>query len=146
MQASLRVAALCAAILGMGCSKQNPETASVPAQAGAPKASIRRSENLITSDELSGSTAQNVFQAVQVLRPGWLRSRARTSLGAGGSADGLWVYMDNTRYGGIDALRQLPLTGIIEIRYLDPAEATTRFGTGHTLGAIVIRMTRAGSM
>lgn len=147
MRAAFRAATLCVSILGIGCSKQNPDTAAVPTQAGTPTASARRSENLITADELSKSTAQNVYQAVQILRPGWLRARARTSMGSGGAAaEGLWVYMGSTRYGGIDALQQLPLSGIVEIRYLDPSEATNRFGTGHTFGAIVIRMSRAGSL
>ncbi len=142
MNTCFRVAALSTVILGLACSKKNPETTTTPAQSGAPTATARRDANVISGDELINSGAHDVYRAIQMLRPGWFRLRARTSLGQGGSADGLYVYFENTRYGPVESLQQLSVNGIAEVRYLDPSEATNRYGTGHSLGAIVIKHAR----
>jgi len=142
MNTCFRVAALSAVILSLGCSKKSPDTTTTPAQAGTPTASARRNANVISGEELSKSGAQDVYRAIQMLRPGWFRSRARTSLGQGSSAEGLSVYFENTRYGPVESLQQLPVNGISEVRFLDPSEATNRYGTGHSMGAIVIKHAR----
>lgn len=134
----VRMAGLTVALLGVACAKQQADTAATPQAGAAP--STRRSTSVITSEELSETNAQNAYYAIQMLRPGWFRSRARTSLGAGGAADPMYVYLDNTRYGTIQSLQQMSLSGIAEIRYMDASEATNRFGTGHAMGAIVIKL------
>lgn len=106
----------------------------------AAPAVTRRSANLITAAELNESSASNLYQAIQMLRPNWLRGRPRGSPGAG--REEVVVYLDANRYGGAASLNSLSLGGIVEIRYMDASEATNRFGTGHTGGAIVIRMTK----
>jgi len=53
---------------------------------------------------------------------------------------GLLVYLDNTRMGGTDALRDIPATSITALQYMDAATATARLpGIGSTVisGAIV---------
>ena len=40
--------------------------------------------------------------------------------------------------GGPDMLQQIPITEFKEIRYLSATDATQRFGTGHTAGAIIV--------
>ena len=50
----------------------------------------------------------------------------------------LVVYMNESRLGGSDQLRQIPLSDIREIRYFTAADATTKWGTGHTAGAIQV--------
>lgn len=145
MTTIIRVAGLTAALLGIGCSKKDPEIAAAPTES-RPAAQERRSTNVITAAELQNSSASNLYQAVQVLRPQWLRSRGPTSLGGtartGGEGSQLMVYMDNTRYGNVQSLQSLSLQGVIELRYLDASEATNRFGTGHAMGAIVIKQMR----
>ena len=37
------------------------------------------------------------------------------------------------------SLREIPAAAVIDILYLNAADATTRFGTGHDNGAILVR-------
>ena len=106
------------------------------AQAGAPH---RSTGNVIAGDELTGTGATNVYEAVQRLRPQWLTS---ARIRRGGSGDELVVYLDSNRYGTLTSLRSLSLGGIQEVRYYGASEATNRFGTGHTGGAIVVSMSK----
>jgi hypothetical protein len=106
------------------------------AQAGAPR---RSTGNVIGGDELNATGATNVYEAVQRLRPQWLTS---ARIRRGGSGDELVVYLDSNRYGTLTSLRSLSLGGIQEVRYYGASEATNRFGTGHTGGAIVVSMSK----
>ena len=57
----------------------------------------------------------------------------------------LIVYLDNMRLGTISELHNIPAAGVLGIRYYTPAEATYRWGAGHTHGAIqVLTVTEAG--
>jgi hypothetical protein len=100
----------------------------------------RHSAYVITDEEISAAQGVvTVYDAIQRLRPQWLtNSRARNV----GSNDQLIVYLDTNRYGTIESLRQMPIGGVTDIKYLSAAEATNRFGTGHAGGAIVITMSR----
>ena len=52
--------------------------------------------------------------------------------------EGIIVYANGIRLGGTDTLRDLPVVDIKEIQYISAADATQRFGTGHSHGAILI--------
>src|SRR5438132_12465917 len=106
------------------------------AQGGSPR---RSTGNVIGGDELTGTGATNVYEAVQRLRPQWLTS---SRIRRGGSGDELVVYLDSNRYGTLTSLRTLSLAGVQEVRYYGASEATNRFGTGHTGGAIVVSMSK----
>lgn len=134
-----------------GCASKAAETteASATPVSGTPAAARTRNTNTITASELAESGAQNLYQAVQILRPQWLRARPRTTMGGSSSrtggastADATVVYLDQTKYGGLTTMQQLTPGGVQELRFYDGVEATNRFGTGHTAGAIVIRMAK----
>ena len=58
----------------------------------------------------------------------------------------LIVYLDNMRLGTISELHNIAAAGVLGIRYYTAAEATYRWGAGHTHGAIqVLTVTEAGS-
>ena len=141
------------AFVAAGCASKPAETADVAATPQAANASVagnaRRNTNTITASELTESSAQNLYQAVQILRPQWLRARPRTTMGAASSrtggataADQTVVYLEQNRYGGLTSLQQLTASGVAEIRFYDGVEATNRFGSGHTAGAIVVRRSK----
>lgn len=146
------VAACVALVTSTGCGNKQAGTApaaEATPQSGTSAAARSRNGNTITAAELSEAGAQNLYQAVQILRPQWLRARPRTSMGAAGSrsggassADVTIVYLDQNRYGGLTALQQLTMGGVTEIRFYDGLEATNRFGSGHTAGAIVVRTSK----
>lgn len=92
------------------------------------------SRNIITSEEIRDSGALTAYQAVRDLRPRFLRP-GRFNLK--GSAYPI-VYVDDMRLGEVDELRRIPTSDVLTIQYLSPPDATTRFGTGHTGGALLV--------
>jgi len=89
----------------------------------------------MTEQELRESTVLNALEAVRQHRPAWLRSRGATSRGT--SAEPV-VYYGEVRMGGIQSLSQFNIGGIKELRYYNATEATNRWGTGHSAGAIFV--------
>src|SRR5688572_5053350 len=97
----------------------------------------RRDPELITMEELSTATSTTLFDAVRALRPAWmLRSRPTAVLQQQQAQ--LIVYVDGTRYGGIESLRQLSTNGVVSVRFFSVGAAQARFGAGHLLGAIEV--------
>lgn len=99
--------------------------------------------DVIAFEEVRETSANDAYQVVQLLRPRWLRPRSAPSLtnAGGGYAR---IYVDNVPLdGGTRALSTVPVGDIREIRYISPSDATTRFGTGHAGGVIMV-LTRTG--
>ncbi len=96
--------------------------------------SPRRQRNLITAEELQSINAISVVAAVRRLRPQWVRTSGRR--------DEPVVYVDDFRAGHIAALDRLSIHDIAELRYLSASDATTRYGTGHDGGVILVRTKR----
>lgn len=130
----LRIIALAAALgaVATGCA---------PATGASGTSAPARGTNVITQAEIDALTGvRTARQAIETLRPNWLRARGSTSItrAAAGSEEGIVVYLDRNRLGGIASLEQLNVLDFSELRFLTAAEATQRFGTGHPLGAIVL--------
>jgi hypothetical protein len=100
-----------------------------------PDALVRYQDDVITADEIERTTAENVLVLVSSRRPNWLRGRGGTSFLAEGE---LIAYLDGTRLGGAQELRQVTTDGIALVRYFDAASATIRFGSGHQHGVIQV--------
>lgn len=81
----------------------------------------------------AGSTA---FDVISQLRPAWLRPRGAPSLTDADPHPA--VYLDGLYFGGIDDLRAVPANQLETARYLSASDATTRFGTDHASGAILV--------
>ena len=99
--------------------------------------------NVITREELEASGTTNLYDAIQRLRPQWLRNASQTSYGGGGTE--LVVYQNTTQLGGLDALRQLAPGYAETIRYLDASTAMNTLpglGSRRVAGAIVIELPR----
>jgi hypothetical protein len=92
----------------------------------------------ITRADLDHVAMRDAYEVVQRLRPTWLRSRGRVSIQST-TAQLPVVYVDNIRFGGPGSLRQISVDAVEEIRYMGAGEATTRYGTGHAGGVILVR-------
>jgi hypothetical protein len=137
---SLTLAATLAGALGCassGSSSQagDPQTTAV-SSAGTTRP--RKDPNVITGEELASRSTLTARQAIEQLRPQFLRVRGTTTLGNAQTSDVIWVYFDGTRMGTLEVLNNIGAHEIREIRYLNPSEATNRYGTGHVQGAILI--------
>lgn len=96
-----------------------------------------RRSNLITAEEIAKSSANNAYDAVRTLRPAWFVPR-----GASAGQAAIMVYIDGTREESLEALRSVEADRIKECRFLDANDATTKYGTGHTAGAIEVTTKR----
>ena len=109
------------------------------ASGGAAAGTRSHDRNRISGDELRGTTATNLYDAIHSLRPQWLVKRGARSLTPGMEGD-IVVYQEVTRLGGPDILRSIAVGDVQEAQFLSPSEATMRYGTGHPHGAIVVVM------
>lgn len=100
-----------------------------------------RSQNVIESEQIEATNHQTAYEVVRSLRPAWLRDRPRSVTNP--DASEVAVYVDGVRVGGISALAQVRAQNIDRMEFMSPSDATTRYGTGHSGGAILI-MTRRG--
>jgi hypothetical protein len=75
--------------------------------------------------------------------PGRTEDSQRTRGRAAPEDPGIVVYLDRQRYGGVQTLREIPVTSIEEIRFLNVGEANSLFGMGHPHGVIQIISRRA---
>ena len=80
-------------------------------------------------DALEGTL--DVYQAIERLRPRWLQTRGRV-----GSRPVL--YVSGSRRGDLDDLKSMQAAEVEQMEYMSPSDATTRFGTGHSGGAILV--------
>ena len=94
---------------------------------------------MLLPDEFEASPAHDAFAVVQQYRPQWLRSRGRTSF-QDADAGLVQLYVNGSRWGEIERLREIPITEVIEIRYRNGQEATMRYGNNHAGGVIEVRM------
>lgn len=95
------------------------------------------SRNVITGAQIeeAGLVPFTAWEAVEQLRPNWLRSR--TSTITSGRIYAV-VFVDGARYGGLDTLRSLPVANVEEMRYLSAQDAMTRYGSGYLGGVIEV--------
>jgi hypothetical protein len=101
------------------------------------KLKIKRNPDVISFQEIEAeSDTRDAYQLVNRLRPLWLTKRGVGSINL--PAAEVAVYLNGMRIGGPDALRDIPRTGVLEMRFLRGTDATQRFGTGHENGAILV--------
>lgn len=96
--------------------------------------------NIITYEEIKASKTPgwSAWDLIAQTRPNFLRTRGATSLRDPTPVRAV-VYLDGVMYGKLESLRNLNIEEIREIEFLSAGDATTRFGTDHLGGAILIR-------
>lgn len=101
----------------------------------------RRSSDssVITAEEVAASPTSNAYDLVQSLRPRWLSIRSPNRGGSAPQQSAILVYLDGTRLGPLGTLRSVNNRDVHSVRRLNASDATQRFGTGHTHGAILVR-------
>lgn len=125
MRAVLAILAL--SILA-GCS-----TTGQVAERGAP--------DVITREQIEASNGRTAYDVIQRVRPTFLRTRGTTSTRTGQETLPT-IYLDGMPFGPLRSLHDLVSDRIEEIRYVNARDATTRWGTGHTAGVILVTTRR----
>jgi hypothetical protein len=116
---------LLALALAAGCS---PAT-----QSGA---GSRSSSNVLTQAEIAKTPAVDAYDAVQRLRPHFLRARSTATVSNAYAV----VYVDGLRKGTPEVLRMIRAPEVVEIRYLSAVEATTRYGMNVEAGVLDVKL------
>lgn len=101
----------------------------------------KNSPDVLTAEEIATTTALNAYDAISLRRPFFLKSRGPRSLRpapTGQTVELPVVYLDRMYYGELETLKNIAVTAIEEIRYLDFNAATMQFGTGHSGGIILV--------
>lgn len=131
--AFIRAAALS---LAVGLASFAGEAPAHAQETSATAPSPRRDRTRITREEIQARNAANVYELIQSLRPNWLRGQRGTSSIL--RQVPTKVYQDGILMGSVDYLRTLNPAHVTGMQYLDATEATQRYGTDHTAGAILI--------
>ena len=107
--------------------------------AGAePRPTAYQDRNLVTQEELQRTSASNLFDAVRVLRPQWLRERPMITGSRSSGQGSLLVYLDGAQFGDQTSLRQISVSVVLEVRFLSASEAQARYGTQDLQPAIAV--------
>ncbi|MBV9108040.1 MAG: hypothetical protein JO306_01380 [Gemmatimonadetes bacterium] len=135
----LSLAAAACAVAALLCVRpaaaQADSAATTAQPTPAPKPRVHHDRNALSEDEIEQRHDANAYELVRALRPGWLRgNRGDTGL----NADPVAVIRDGMPMGSLGALRDLSLESVKEMHFYDGMEATQRWGTGHSAGAIVV--------
>jgi hypothetical protein len=109
-------------------------------KSSTPGSTPNRDRNRITAEQLTRTTANNVYEAIQQLQPQWLSDRGPNTIN--GPKETAVVYIDGSRFGDLENLRGLQLSNVAEIRYLTSAEASNRYGMGLPRGVIEVTTKR----
>ena len=129
----------------LGCSS---------ASSGAAKSTTPKVDpDVISIGEIDSQPFRDAYDIVQLLRPSWFSRKSGSAstrrMGVSTSSSaigaGLLVYIDNSRMGGVDALRQIRPNSIESLTFMDAATATAKLpGIGMSVitGAIVARSRR----
>jgi hypothetical protein len=111
----------------------------------ASRAAAQRPLHEIPTTEIDAEASRyaTAYDMVRALRPNMLATRGFTR--APQSRSAMWesnpeikVYLDGFRYGGVESLRTISAGTVMEVRWLSAVDATIRFGTGNTAGAIAV--------
>ncbi|MFW6079709.1 MAG: hypothetical protein ACODAE_08815 [Gemmatimonadota bacterium] len=104
------------------------------------------SRDVITQEQIEAASGSTAYDIIREIRPRFLATRGSVRLAAGAdpSDSEPVVYVDGVRFGGLDSLHNVQKSDLLEVRRLGSGDATTRFGTGHVGGAILVTTRRGG--
>lgn len=91
----------------------------------------------LTTDELVKERRNDLARAIQRLRPELLRPRAMSPRFPSGAHPD--VFLDGQYFGGLETLRLIQTSQVLEVRLLSPVESTIRFGKEHPGGTLAVR-------
>lgn len=126
----------------IACVPVHPGPASLSPTSDGPAADrLVRDWNVITRAEIEPTEMLSAYDVVAYRRRPWLVTRGMQPPAEWRSVAPL-VYLEGAPYGSCETLKSIAANTVDELRFLDALEATTRFGTGHAAGAILVTLRR----
>jgi len=111
------------------------------ATSGGGSGEPRIDRNVLTAEDLANANmgSYNAFEAVRRLRPMWMRPGGiRNSANPAGYYP--HVFVDGAPYGPMESLRGFRANDIHEMRYINPTDATLRYGGQYQGGVILVEI------
>lgn len=102
-------------------------------RSGASRETRRLDRSVITRDQMLDGSYATVYDAVAALRSNWLRARGPDSFVMPSI---VWVYIDGSRAGDVDVLRNIQPKLVNTVRFYDGPTATGRWGVDNGAGVI----------
>jgi hypothetical protein len=97
------------------------------------------SRYLVTEQELESVGDRSAYEALQQLRPSFLKSRD-VQTESNPIPKPVDVYVDGGQTEGLAALQSIRAGTVKEMRFYEPQQANTKFGTGHNGGVIAVTL------
>jgi hypothetical protein len=98
------------------------------------------SAGVVTGEQLMNTNRNDLYQAIQSIRPQWLRSRGTTSVT---SPTQVAVFLNDSPYGTVRDLASIPIDAVADVRFLSATEAGGRYGTLAGSGGLILVRTRS---
>jgi len=100
----------------------------------------KKSRDIITREEIDASAQkeQDIFAVIRGLRPHFL-APPRGVRTLGNSSMRMSLYVDGTRETDFNALKNIMASTVLEVRYLDPTQSESEYGTVASGGAVVVK-------
>ena len=100
----------------------------------------RRNPDLLVGTELHSQPGISLYDQIRRVRPRWLSTRGVNSPTQ--ANDGIVVYHNGVRLGGVSNLRDFIVDAVESVQFLSGPEAASRFGLDHQYGAILVTTRR----
>jgi hypothetical protein len=139
--AALAAALVLLAACGPAASETSPGPAPVtaPADSSSPAGRPRFSRDVLTEEEIrQANIVSNAYEVVTRLRPQWLRMRGTTAVPEDDGTREIQVWNNGRKIGNPETLRDITVTQIVEMRWVDPIQARQRYGPGNARGVIAV--------
>jgi hypothetical protein len=93
--------------------------------------------DIITAEQIAVTHESNAYDAINQIKPLWLKTRGQTSVNTGSSPYAS-VFVDGQYFGDLASLRQIIAPQIKQVRYLNGPNAVTRYGMQYGSGVIEV--------
>ncbi|MEO8333917.1 MAG: hypothetical protein ABI664_03030 [bacterium] len=139
---NLKILGLCGILAVAGACASGGSGASASGT-GETASGGRRNRDLITQDDLAADAslrAQSVLEVIRALRPQFLNDRGSNTMTAQGDPEAGMVHasVDNGRVVPVSELAGMHGNEMIEIRYLNSAQAMQKFGSASRQGPVIL--------
>lgn len=91
--------------------------------------------NVLTGKQLADTHYQTLYDAIEALKPSWLRARGPDSIY---NPSSVLVYIDNNELGEVATLKTIAPESVRSVQFLDGPAASARWGAGHGAGVILV--------
>lgn len=133
------IAIASAVLVGVGCASGGGSSATTASQASATRGPTPVSRYVVTENELESVGDRSAYEALQQLRPTFLRSRD-VQTESNPIPKPVDVYVNGGRTEGLGALTSIRASTVKEMRFYEPQDANTKFGSGHNGGVIAVTL------